>query len=89
LGDLALGYREGRMKYIFNATYNNFEVYDLSRDRFEATDLSRQTSHDEMQSAKARLATWLQYQDQFIRSLTRPAAQSTKLSRETDSAVFR
>jgi lipoteichoic acid synthase len=63
--DYLFGYREGNMKFLYNASGNRYEVYDLSADPMEQTNLAAshkgQISHHVM-----RLATWVQVQDRLF-----------------------
>jgi lipoteichoic acid synthase len=76
-GDLTFGFRDANMKYIFNATYNKLEVYDLASDPWETKDLS-DAYPDQVAMAKARLAAWVQFQDRFIRARAAPTTRSAK-----------
>ncbi len=70
LAELLFGYREGDLKYIYNASRDSLEIYDLARDPNE-----RQSIDHDPQRRDAileRLAAWVQYQDRFIRSLAEP-----------------
>jgi lipoteichoic acid synthase len=76
-GDLTFGFRDANMKYIFNATYNKLEIYDLASDPLETKDLSA-VYPDRISMAKARLAAWVQFQDRFIRARAAPTVRSAK-----------
>jgi arylsulfatase A-like enzyme len=66
--DLLFGYREGNFKFIFNATNNSNEIYDLTVDPQETTNLSNQTSNL-VSPGHRHLAAWVQNQDKFIKEL--------------------
>lgn len=62
------GFREGRFKYIFNATENSYEMYDVVNDRWESRNIFE--SHPEAKElVDHRLAAWLGYQRDLTRSL--------------------
>jgi arylsulfatase A-like enzyme len=67
--DVYVGYREGEMKYIFNATRDEIEVYDLSVDPGETMNLYAQMPEVE-KVVKERLAAWFQYQQQLFETLS-------------------
>ena len=66
--DFLFGYRDGKMKFLYNASQNRYEIYDLSRDREERinviTNQREQTAH-----GVSQLAAWVQYQDRLFRRL--------------------
>jgi phosphoglycerol transferase MdoB-like AlkP superfamily enzyme len=64
--DYLFGYRKGNMKYIYNATKNLTEVYDLSKDPHETNNLSENV---EVNLNHLELAAWVQYQDKFMKDL--------------------
>jgi lipoteichoic acid synthase len=71
LAELLFGYREGDVKYIYNASRGSLEVYDLARDPTEQH--NAYNGDPELREAVLdRLAAWVQYQDRFIRSLAEP-----------------
>jgi arylsulfatase A-like enzyme len=78
--DVIFGYRDGDLKYLFNSTYNRFEVFDLARDPLETTDLSGDHAA-QLPDAQRRLATWVQFQDRFIRSFAPSASGSADAGR--------
>ena len=55
------GYREGDLKYLYNATQNRTEVYDLASDPGEQTNLADSTPGVD-ERVQHRLAAWVQYQ---------------------------
>jgi arylsulfatase A-like enzyme len=65
------GYREGGRKYLFNATANRYEVYDLQQDPQETTNLAEQ-SPEVIEMIPQYLAAWVQYQNALIRRIIPP-----------------
>jgi arylsulfatase A-like enzyme len=59
--DYLFGYREGDRKYIFNASKNRVEAYDLRADPLEKTALPAGLA-EERTVVLQRLAAWVQYQ---------------------------
>lgn len=66
--EFLFGFREDNLKFIFNATDNSYEIYDLRHDPYETTNLAGQLP-DVVSTGHKRLAAWVQYQDRFIRDL--------------------
>ena len=66
--DFLFGYREGNHKFIYNATKNITEVYDLAADPQEENNVAGKFSPDYADKGQKRLAQWIQYQDKFIKS---------------------
>lgn len=66
--DLLFGYREGDYKYIFDATSNSYEVYDLRHDPRETHNLIdlRPGWRGEILD---RTAAWVQFQNRMIKHL--------------------
>lgn len=64
--DYLFGFREGGMKYIFNATCNASELYDLSSDPLETINLA---SDRDINSYQQKLAAWVQYQDKHMNEI--------------------
>jgi arylsulfatase A-like enzyme len=64
--DHLFGYREGTKKYIYNATKNRTEVYDLKTDSTEANNIS---SFEDLTVPHYKLASWVQYQEGFMKEL--------------------
>jgi lipoteichoic acid synthase len=58
--DYLFGYREGHQKYIYNATRNTTEIYDLSEDPEEQENLASYLPA-EINLCHQRLAAWTQY----------------------------
>ncbi len=65
--DYLFGYRKGYMKFIFNETLKETEVFDLSIDPGEKHNLTDSLSKEEKEYARSRVSAWVQYQDKFIR----------------------
>jgi arylsulfatase A-like enzyme len=66
------GYREGNWKRIYNATLNQYELYDLSQDPLESTNLAA-TRPELLTDTPDHLAAWTQYQDRLIRAAIQAA----------------
>ncbi|THH41169.1 LTA synthase family protein [Neolewinella litorea] len=65
---LYFGYRKGNTKYIFNETKNSVEVYDLAADPYEKRDLSATVPEAAIDSARIRIAAWVQSQSKLYDS---------------------
>jgi len=65
------GLREGDKKYLFDATANAWEVYDLAADPGELHNLADPES-TEIANARGRLAAWLQNHTRYLRSRVGP-----------------
>lgn len=61
--DYLFGYREGNKKYIFNATKNTTEIYDLEKDPYETNNI---VTSEEEKLCHQKLAAWVQYQDRYM-----------------------
>lgn len=73
--DYLFGYREGNKKYIFNATKNITEIYDLKNDPYETNNLA--VEFPELTAiCHQRIAGWVQSHNQYINLLL--ANRSTK-----------
>lgn len=69
--DYLFGYREGSKKYIYNASQDLTEIYDLDKDPLETRNL---VTEEETAVSHQKLAAWIQYQDKFMKSvLEKPA----------------
>ncbi|HUH33047.1 MAG TPA: sulfatase [Daejeonella sp.] len=66
--DFLFGFRENNLKFIYNATKNTTEVYDLDKDPTEQSNIVDQFSPDYVEKGHKRLAQWIQYQDKFIKA---------------------
>ena len=64
--DYLFGYRKGNKKFIFNETTKSVEVFDLLNDPDEKINIRYQTPESEISQAKKRIASWVQYQDEFV-----------------------
>lgn len=64
--DYLFGYREGDKKYIYNATKNLTEIYDLKNDPYETRNLA---TPEELVVCHQKLAAWVQYQNKFMDDL--------------------
>lgn len=67
--DFLFGYRKANMKYIFNETRNTVEVFDLSKDPQEKTNLRDSLNKDQLVYARNKIGAWVQYQDKFVKEL--------------------
>ena len=73
--DFLFGYREGDLKFIYNATIGTTEIYDLRQDPLETTNLAAQMSEHVVPGHEA-LAAWVQSQNRFFTQLlSEPTAQ--------------
>ncbi|MFC0875426.1 LTA synthase family protein [Saccharicrinis sp. FJH2] len=66
--DYLFGYRKDNMKFVFNESLNQVEVYDLNLDPKEELNLIDQDLYPEVEYARNRVAAWVQYQDAFFKS---------------------
>ncbi|MGZ4041813.1 MAG: LTA synthase family protein [Bacteroidia bacterium] len=66
--DYLFGFKEGDMKYIFNATKNISEIYNIKNDPFEMINLFP-GSGDNIKISQQKLAAWAQYQDKYMKKL--------------------
>ena len=72
--DYLLGVREGRWKYIYNATLGRDVLFDLDEDAQEQTNVAKY--HPEVCTRlRQRLAAWMQYEEQFLDRLHRAEAR--------------
>ena len=66
--DLQFGYREGQMKFVFNATANRCRSVDLAADPEELRS-DHAVDADSCNMIKERLAAWIQYQQNLLGKL--------------------
>jgi phosphoglycerol transferase MdoB-like AlkP superfamily enzyme len=66
--DFVLGTRNGDWKYIFNATLNKQELYNLKNDPKETIDLSKQYP-DVVQKEYEMIGAWVQFHNQRLKQL--------------------
>jgi phosphoglycerol transferase MdoB-like AlkP superfamily enzyme len=62
--DLMFGMRDGDLKYIFNASHNSWEMFDLAKDPQELNSIAG-AHHDDVANALYHMAAWVQYQKTF------------------------
>lgn len=67
--DFLFGFRENQFKYIYNATKNTTEVYDLEKDPYETINLASEHSPADLARGHKRLAQWIQYEDKFMKTI--------------------
>ena len=66
--DYLFGLREGNRKFIYNASKNSYEAYDLSADPAEEANLV--TAGDpKLKEDVGRLAAWVQHQDRLFKRM--------------------
>lgn len=63
------GYRWDTMKYIFNESTGQVEVYNLAIDPKETQNLFFKTPRADIEKARTRIASWVQYQDNFVKHM--------------------
>jgi lipoteichoic acid synthase len=66
--DYLFGYREGKLKYIFNATKNITEMYDLESDPLETTNIASQFP-EKAEISHQRIAAWVQSINKYMNTL--------------------
>ena len=66
--DHLFGLREGNRKFIYNASQDYYELYDLSADPTEQTNLINAHQND-IQGYVEHLAAWVQYQERMFEQL--------------------
>ncbi|NEU09936.1 sulfatase-like hydrolase/transferase [Flavihumibacter sp. R14] len=74
--DLLFGYREDKFKFIYNATKNITEVYDLEKDPGEKVNIVSQFPGEYVDQGQKRLAKWIQYQDVFMKASIKSSSSS-------------
>ncbi len=67
-GDFQFGFREGNQKFIFNATANAYELYDLQKDPQESNNLAP-AQPAVIQTGAHHLKAWMYYQSAFMDSV--------------------
>jgi phosphoglycerol transferase MdoB-like AlkP superfamily enzyme len=67
--DHLFGYREGNKKYIYNATKDITEIYDLEKDPNETKNLANE---QDIVLSHQKLAAWVQYQNKFMNGILKP-----------------
>lgn len=65
--DYLFGFRKGNMKFIFNESNGQVEVYNLALDPKETNNLFVETSAEDIEKARRRIASWVQYHDRFVK----------------------
>jgi arylsulfatase A-like enzyme len=68
--DYLFGYREGNEKFIYDASHNSTEIYNLKDDPEETRNLAP-GSPEKIKIGHQRLAAWSQFVNQFIDSVIR------------------
>ena len=66
--DYLFGYRDGNMKFLYNASSDQYEIYDLSRDPAERINMIAD-QRGQIGHSMSRLAGWVQYQNRLFRRL--------------------
>ncbi len=66
--DYLFGYRDGNIKFLYNASRDQYEIYDLSRDPEEEINIVAD-QRGQIGQRVSRLAGWVQYQDRLFRRL--------------------
>ena len=70
--DYLLGVREGKWKYLYNATLGREQLFDMENDPLEQQNVA--SDHPEISSRlRQRLAAWLKYEEGYLRRLHRQA----------------
>ena len=68
--DYLFGYREERIKFLYNATHGTYELYNLATDPAERNNLIEEHRED-IPVHMQRLAAWVQNQNRYFRNLVR------------------
>jgi lipoteichoic acid synthase len=66
--DYLFGYRDGNTKFLYNASSDQYEIYDLSRDPAEQINLIA-GQRGQIGQGMSRLAGWVQYQNRLFQRL--------------------
>jgi arylsulfatase A-like enzyme len=78
LPDFRFGYREGDLKFLFNASSGEHEIYDVKKDPYETSNLAAQRPAL-WREGQQHLAAWVQYQDRYMQArLSAAAAASSR-----------
>jgi lipoteichoic acid synthase len=80
--DYLFGYREGNKKYIYNASSDVTEIYDLKKDPGETCNIAEDDA--QAQLCHQKLAAWVQYQNKFIKETLKQKAELVTSSRKTE-----
>jgi arylsulfatase A-like enzyme len=75
-----LGVREGTFKYVYNVTRGRDELYDLSKDPEEATNLAA-SQPERCRVLRQRLAAWKYHAGERLKGRWKPAGPSTDVRR--------
>jgi len=62
------GFRQDNYKFIFDASNNKYEIYDLDKDSQETRNLTEQLP-DFVKDGTQRLAAWVQFQNKLLNDL--------------------
>lgn len=65
--DYLFGCREGDYKYIFNASTNEYALYNLKIDPYETTNLASKNT-EYLEQTKKHVNAWIHYQGEFVSS---------------------
>mgnify|MGYP000088298623 CR=1 FL=1 len=79
--DYLYGYREGNKKYIYNASKDLTEIYDLKKDPFETQNIA---TPSETEICHAKLAAWIQYHNKFMNAALAPKKNTLISLRKTE-----
>ena len=68
VGEYLFGVREGRWKYIFDATGGPEMLFDLDRDREEQRNVA-QSQPEQCRQLRLKIAGWVSFEDRYLRGL--------------------